>query len=459
MTPTMPPVPNGMPTALPSTVGAAHTPAEGSSHAKPSKPKKQDFWTTMKPFVIPSLGLLVGAVIMHVFKTGSGRTIGTLVLYFGAQSFMNIFMSWCLGTHVTIPQGTIVHGQVLENDLKGCPAGFALTALQQGVSFIIFIFVYIGSIGMGRKMEVKQLSTATEWVSVIIFSCVFAMNIALNNFSLGYISIGVNLIIRSCLPLFTFVSQQIMSQFNLYRKQKCDGVEIVLMSIGVVCANLFTWADFEGKIEMGGRFIGVIACLGSVLCGSLNLALAGVLGDLKLGLMDTVAYMAIPATLFLAPIIFFVSKPVPGEWKIFAPEAPHSMTDWEILMATWEYSRETICWIFLSGFLSFAYNLCQFNIVHQLSPSATAFGGNFNKAALTFMTLLLPFLQTKPNPAMPYIGIEWGALICNIAAFSMYSHLQMEKKQKEKAAQVETKSLVEDEESGSGSSGSSSGEE
>merc|ERR1712157_455266 len=107
--------------------------------------------------------------------------------------------------------------------------------------------------------------------------------------------------------------------------------------------------------------------------------------------------------------------------------------------------------IFLSAFLSFAYNLCLFNIVHQLSPSATAFGGNFNKAALTFMTLLLPFLQAKPNPDMPYIGIEWGALICNIAAFSMYSHLQMEKKQKEKAAQVETKALKEeDEESGSG---------
>ena len=47
----------------------------------------------------------------------------------------------------------------------------------------------------------------------------FAANIALNNFSLGYISIGVNLIIRSCLPLSTFVSQQIMAQFNLYRKQ------------------------------------------------------------------------------------------------------------------------------------------------------------------------------------------------------------------------------------------------
>merc|ERR1740120_538377 len=457
---TIPPLPTPLPPAVPNGKPTASPPDRAAVTAKPSEPKKQDLLATLKPFVIPIIGLVVGAVIMQMFKTGSGRTVGTLVLYFGAQSFMNIFMSWVLGTHVSVPQGTEVNGDVLQQDLKGCPAGFALTALQQVVSFIIFIFIYIGSIGMGRKMEVKQLSTATEWVSVIIFGCVFALNIALNNFSLGYISIGVNLIIRSCLPLFTFVSQQIMSQFNLYRKQQCDPVEIILMSIGVICATLFTWADFEGKIEMGGRFIGVIACLGSVLCGSLNLALAGVLGDLKLGLMDTVAYMAVPATVFLAPIIFFASKPVPGEWKIFAPEAPHSMTDWEILKVTWEYSRETICWLFLSGLLSFLYNLCQFNIVHQLSPSATAFGGNFNKAALTFMTLLLPFLQTKDNPPMPYIGLEWGALFCNIAAFSMYSHLQIQKKQKEKAGQPQTKSLVEDEESGSGSSdASSSGEE
>merc|ERR1719238_989855 len=88
----------------------------------------------------------------------------------------------------------------------------------------------------------------------------------------------------------------------------------------------------------------------------------------------------------------------------------------------------------LSGFFSFMYNLCQFNIVHTLSPSATAFGGNFNKAVLTFMTLLCPFLQTSPNPPMPYIMWEWISLICNIAAFSFYSYLQVKDKEKESKA-------------------------
>merc|ERR1712039_513909 len=234
-----------------------------------------------------------------------------------------------------------------------------------------------------------------------------------------------------------------LAMFGLYQWKPFKLLEVSLMVVGVICATIFTWADFEGHIEFSGRFIGVIACLGSLLCGSLNLALAGVLGETKLNVLDTCAYMAIPATLFLMPIILFISKPVPGEWKhVGAP----SMTDWEILTATWEYSAVTILWLFLSGVFSFMYNICQFTIVHTLSPSATAFGGNFNKAALTFMTLLLPFLQTKPNPPMPYIAWEWVSLLCNIVAFSFYSYLQIQAK---KEAEARAHKLMPEAESGS----------
>jgi len=161
------------------------------------------------------------------------------------------------------------------------------------------------------------------------------------------------------------------------------------------------------------------------------LALAGVLGKNDLSVLDTCAYMSVPATAFLLPIIFFMSKPVPEAWANIGEK---HMTDWAILKLTWDYSPTTIYWYFISGVFSFMYNLCQFNIVHTLSPSATAFGGNFNKAVLTFMTLLCPFLQTSPNPPMPYIMWEWISLLCNIAAFSFYSYLQVKDKEKESKA-------------------------
>merc|ERR550532_3921316 len=257
----------------------------GSEQARADCSKKDEGMIpdVAKPFIIPIIGLVVGAAMMQVESVAMW---GKLVLYFGAQSFMNIFMSWVLGTHITIPAGTVLNnGNVLRQDLKGCPAGFALTALQQVVSFILFSIYFVTVYFTPYKYTPKQLQTRFEYISVVIFGCVFAANIALNNFSLGYISIGVNLIIRSCLPLSTYVSQQALAMFGLYQWKPFKLLEVSLVVVGVICATIFTWTDFEGRIEFSGRFIGVTACLMSLLSGSLNLALAGVC-----------AYMAIPAT-------------------------------------------------------------------------------------------------------------------------------------------------------------------
>eukprot|EP00420_Gonyaulax_spinifera_P030964 CAMPEP_0197883530 /NCGR_PEP_ID=MMETSP1439-20131203/10331_1 /TAXON_ID=66791 /ORGANISM="Gonyaulax spinifera, Strain CCMP409" /LENGTH=71 /DNA_ID=CAMNT_0043503253 /DNA_START=76 /DNA_END=287 /DNA_ORIENTATION=+ len=50
---------------------------------------------TGKPFIIPIAGLVVGASMMMIPKVA---TTGKLVLYFGAQSFMNIYMGWVMRT-------------------------------------------------------------------------------------------------------------------------------------------------------------------------------------------------------------------------------------------------------------------------------------------------------------------------------------------------------------------------
>jgi len=355
----------------------------------------------------------------------------------------------------------------LDSNLTGCPAGFALTAMQQVISFILFVIFFIGMGVIGKPYQPKPLTSVFEWVSVVIFGCVFAANIALNNFSLAYISIGVNLIIRSCLPLTTYLSQQVLANFGLYKRKQCSplhALEVVLMAFGVTCAAIFVYASFEGKLLASdadkpgagnSRLIGVVGCIASLLCGSVNLALAGVLGETKLNVLDTVAYMAIPATVFLMPIIFFIQKPIPAPWAPLAGTLDGNvarMTDWQVLATTFCYSKSTIAWLVISGLLSFMYNLVQFNIVHTLSPSATAFGGNFNKAALTFMTLLLPFLHNK-TPKWPYILIEWIALIINIMAFSGYSALTIIGKQQEaKKHEVLSESSEEGEvENGSGS--------
>eukprot|EP00435_Cladocopium_sp_Y103_P056931 s774_g19.t1 len=407
---------------------------------------------TAKPFIIPILGLLIGIFMMNLHRCAkldhieTVSTVGKLVLYFGAQSFMNIFMGWVFRTHVTLEKGYLLpNGETLENDLHGCPVGFALTAMQQVISFLCFIIVYGLLYFTPYKIETKRINSCNEVISICIFGSVFALNIALNNFSLGYISIAVNLIIRSCLPLTTFMSQQGLAMFGLYPFKPCRIAEIGLMTLGVCFAALFTIAKIMGSAEKGhsssNMVLGVGICILSLLCGSLNLALAGVLGEMKMSVYDTVAYMSVPATIFLMPFVF-LEKPVPGQWpEVFATkDAAGQMiltkdaTDYMILREVARIAPGTFALFALSGVFSFLYNIVQFSIVHTLSPSATAFGGNFNKAALVLLTLTLPFLQVHSLPGSPYIEVIWFAVIGNVIAFSLYSYLQILEKEKAKTA-------------------------
>ena len=60
---------------------------------------------------------------------------------------------------------------------------------------------------------------------------------------------------------------------------------------------------------------------------------------------------------------------------------------------------------------------------------------------------MCPFLLIHKNPVSPCVYVIWGAVLCNIAAFSFYSYLQIMAKRE--AAAMQTTKLVENQESGS----------
>merc|ERR1712203_475375 len=96
----------------------------------------------------------------------------------------------------------------------------------------------------------------------------------------------------------------------------------------------------------------------------------------------------------------------------------------------------------LSGVFSFAYNIIQFTIVQTLSPSATAFGGNFNKAALIFLS----YLFLDPLPANIWGVIIMCAVVGNIAAFSAYTYILIKAKEDAKKVEEASKHLVDNDE-------------
>jgi len=75
-----------------------------------------------------------------------------------------------------------------------------------------------------------------------------------------------------------------------------------------------------------------------------------VLGEMKLSVYDTVAYMSVPAFIFLMPFCL-VKKPVPGEWpQVLGMD---KASDFDIMMMTRKIAPSTFELFILSGFFLF----------------------------------------------------------------------------------------------------------
>lgn len=380
-----------------------------------------------KPF-IPVSALFTGSVMI----VAGGRCpdwklaeIGKLVVYFGAQTGMNLYMKEVLSSSVVESQAAAAaQGVVIDHDLQGVPAAFAITAIQQIMAFTLFAIFLIATHYTSWRYQPKVLHTSREFFAVCLFSLSFCLNIALNNYSLSLIPLSVNLIIRSCLPLSTWLSQQVSARFT-NQPTSCRWLEIFLMTLGVIFAGVAVVSENHGvqsDSSNGHLIYGVIVCILSLLSGSLNLALAGVLGtSVHLNALDTTVYMAIPATLILLPFIFLWSHPVgTKEWE--AVMGGTQMTDWAVLCKVAVLSPRTLYLTFLSGVFALAYNVLQYSVVQTLSATHTAFAGNFNKAATISLALLFG-METLPAGVWGVIMLL--AVLGNIASFTGYSMVQI----------------------------------
>lgn len=362
-----------------------------------------------------SIGTLsLGGVFRVILgkKFDWAKLVGTFMIFFGAQTGMNIYMKFCLSS-VVVDEA---------RGWKGLPAGFFVTGAQQFMSFCIFWAFLIPLHYLNITSYWPKMLTGKELGLVCIFSVSFIMNIALNNFSLSLITITLNLIIRSCLPLSTFVAQNVVGRINGTGGKSINLLELTLMLIGVVCAAVAVIAKMEGgnkhSAESKNLLFGVVVCIVSLLAGSMNLVLAGVLGtNVKLDSLETTVYNALPATLITIVIMFTYAHPI--NWDGHPPA-----TDFTILMEAWAKAPTVVYLALASGALALAYNTLQFGIVQEMSATHVAFAGNFNKACmvpLSFMTGMesLPPGVVKINlPAGPTMII---ASLGSILAFAFYN--------------------------------------
>jgi hypothetical protein len=358
-----------------------------------------------KQLVVPFAAVVMGLPLM--LSEGVANTVGKLFIFFGAQTFMNLYMKVVLS-------GSLVSREL---HLKGYPAAFAVTAIQQMASFVI-ILLGIGILWFSPwRYTPVVVNTKFGWLTVLVFSVTFTLNISLNNFSLSLLPLSVNLIIRSCSPLSTFFCEFAIDKVSGRNINGINVVEVSTMLLGIVCAGLAVVGKAQtskasADPDAGSNVVlGVLVCLASLAASSLNMALVGLMGtSLKMNPIDTALYMAPPSALMLLVPIF--AMPHPTEWPLAV------LTDWQITRTVAEHSPHVLGLAFLSGGFAVAYNVLTYFIVQTLSATHAAFASNFNKAATIAIAVMvgLETLSLKGWGVMMAAGI-----VGNIGAFTAYS--------------------------------------
>jgi len=390
-------------------------------HAHAHLPKIQhdgsDDWKLAKELSISVICIVLGSVMF--LAAGKLKTPGLLLVFFGAQTGMNMYMKAVFSSSVVwaSPPG------------EGAPwlgfqASFFVTSMQQVGSFVIFWAVYGPAKLTGcTNYSIKVLENKKEVIAVLCFAASFTCNIALNNFSLMLMPLTLNLIIRSCLPLSTFGAQWILKKMETGEGKPVKPLEIGLMALGVAMAGVCAWAQVSAKAEMedkssgGGEtsriMLGIVVCIVSLFAGSANLALAGLLGtSVKLDSAATVVYNSIPAACILFPLLFLVAHPI--GWS--GQDGPR--TDFWVASQVWTHSKSTFAFAASSSLASLIYNILQYGIVQYLSATHVAFAGNFNKAATIPLAILVGIDSLPQGKWGPIMII--GAII-NIGAFAAYN--------------------------------------
>ncbi|CAE7263377.1 unnamed protein product [Symbiodinium pilosum] len=363
----------------------------------------------MEAQMIILLGGVCGGAFLHVMNM---PTVGMLSIYFGAQTGLGLYMKILLSDLPIAP----------ELNVRGVPAPFLVTALQQLLTFVALSVVLLALLPTRWAYVPRPIQTGKEAGCVLIISLAFAANIGLNNLSLSLLPVSANMIIRSCIPLITWILQQLLGCFGLGGFPSSWGLsEFALLLSGLVCAIVSLLAQKSNTaISDGGGLefiLGVGICLLSDVAAAVNVLVVSYFGkslEPPLNSFDTVLYMALPCTFFMLFVSLFASHPV--EWAGFP-----QLTDLQVLKHVLSWNATALVWVILSGFLAAGYNCMSYSIVQRLSATTAGFAGNFNKAALILISICLGLERLPPGI---WAVVMVAAVVGNILSFTGFSLLE-----------------------------------
>ncbi|CAE8690399.1 unnamed protein product, partial [Polarella glacialis] len=159
--------------------------------------------------------------------------VGLILSFMGFQATLNLYMKFIMSRVIIAP------------GLFGIPASFLVTGLQQLAALLLFVAFLVSRRAMVSSSR-RRLTWREAWL-VFVMGAVFSANMGLNNFSLAFIPLSVNQVIRACTPLATAILQSVLGQMR-----DTSRMEWFYMVLGVACAASTVVARAEGKLALGG---------------------------------------------------------------------------------------------------------------------------------------------------------------------------------------------------------------
>jgi drug/metabolite transporter (DMT)-like permease len=256
---------------------------------------------------------------------------------------------------------------------------------------MLFSFMVLAPIALRTQWEIHERTLMKQWRGIVYIGCFMALNIALNNISLLDISLSLNQIIRSAIPVVTCILSALVER-KIPTQQEVSA--LLILSIGVM---ITVW---QGAVT--GKPHAIMFCILGTVCNGAMMTFSSKLLSEKLDVVRLTFYTAPISLICLAPFMF---------WREFR--------NFQAYFAT---NNANVTGIMLvSSLNAVCYNAVHALVIKRTSAVTTTVIGEIKIVALLALSALL-LGESKDFTAKMLFGIAMA-----ITGFVMYSHVKLAK--------------------------------
>lgn len=261
--------------------------------------------------------------------------LGLIIAFLFLNSSLNLVNKWALGH-------------------AGLRFPFLLTSCHMTFSFVV-----LAPFALAQPWETHRATWSKQGKGLVAIGAFMALNIALNNISLLDISLSLNQIIRSAIPVIACILAILVE--NKYPTRQ-EAMSLVVLSLGVMLA---LW---HGSVA--GKPYAIAFSVGATVCNAAMMTFSGKLMSEKLDVVRLTFYVAPISLLCLVPFYWIYER--------------------ERFANYWTLNAYTAGMIMLVS----SINAVLYNLVHQLmikhiSAVATTVVGQFKIVCLLVLSAVL----------------------------------------------------------------------